>query len=112
MQMQTLYYPARKEGEFPSPREALRATGAAPSAIDAALSKSHGDAVLLGFGSYSALTTPSQNGKKWELWRAFTCDATPDRADAEAFIKEFPKDLQDQGVWAIFEFMPGHSPTH
>ena len=111
-QVQAMYYAAHKEGTYPTPREALSATRAPSDKIEASLSKSRGDAVLLDFGGYAALATPSQDGKSWDLWRAFTGEATPDRADAEAFINEFPKDLQDKGTWAIFEFVPGHPPVH
>ncbi len=104
-----MFYTAHQEGVYPTPREALAATGVAAARIEAALSAARGDAVLLDFGHYHALATPSPSGEGWVLWRAFIRDAVSTRAEAMMDIKQLPADLQ-RDTWAIFEYLP-HAPA-
>ncbi len=106
-----LYYAAHNEGQFFTARQALAATGAPVDQIEKALDDAKRDAVLLDFGTYSALTTPSADGSlSWTLWRAFTREASTSRDDVQAFIEQFPPDLR--GGWAIFEYVPDAPPLH
>lgn len=106
-----LYYAAHNEGQFPTARQALAATGAPSDKIEAALDDAKRDAVLLDFGTYSALATPSPDGSlSWTLWRAFTREASATRDDVQAFINQFPDDLRDG--WAIFEYTSDAPPVH
>ena len=105
-----MYYAAHKEGVFLTPREALAATGAPAEMIDAAMAQAHGDAVLMDFGSYSALATPDADGS-WGLWRAFIREAEPTMEAVRQWIKQFPKELQ-RDTWGVFEFTPGAAVVH
>ena len=107
-----LFCAVHNEGTYPTQQQALASTGADGNLIALSIAASNNDAVMLDFGPYSALSTPSSDGSGWVLWRAFTNKTSPKKAEVRAFIKRFPKALRDDGKWAIFEYTPGLATVH